>query len=211
MLINCGLRFSSEPPSNVIAQLENMINSNILDNDYAEIFKLVNSFISQVLHFQTLALDEDKQKITDLCRYVLSKLSKPGNNENGIDMTDDTNAPDIAGLKQALLLMENLLSECVLRLFVHTIVTLHEDPLTLQPPWNSFDLLVDRLIQIGIIGITFAESPSGKNILTIIALVVLEEEARMKRASLPGGHKLKSPFSVTIHCLICCHCHFYRQ
>lgn len=125
----------------------------------SELIGAIDTLLTHVMSFRTVALPEDQTKVLSMCRVVLfKKLELAKSNSPSM------NALVVGDLKIAVMEMEQLLNNCVLRLFVSCMVALDDDPLSKECALNEgdFDLLMDRLIQLGIIAIGFTESGSGE-------------------------------------------------
>lgn len=124
-----------------------------------ELIDAIDRLLSQVLLFRTVVLAEDQTRVLEMCRVVLSKKLRLAESD-----TPPMKALVVGDLKIAVTELEQLLNDCVLRLFVSVMVALDDDPLSKECALNEgdFDLLMDRLIQLGIIAIGFTESGSGE-------------------------------------------------
>lgn len=123
----------------------------------------VDGLLSQVLLFRTITMAEDQAKLLDMCRCVLAKKLQLRSNRDHPQMASLA----VDDLRRCVVELEQLLNNCLLRLFVSVSVALDDDPLAKQQRPAStvdeaaFDLLMDRLIQLGIIAIGFTGSGSG--------------------------------------------------
>lgn len=135
------------------------------------IVSAVDHLLSRVLLFRTIVLSEDQGKVFALCRSVLEqKLQVEQQQQQGLDW----NLFSVEGLRLSVVQLEVLLNNCTLRLFIDTMVQLQENPLESllrgkemgdRPAIEEeFDLLHDRLIELGVIASGFTESASGGNI-----------------------------------------------
>lgn len=136
------------------------------------IVSAVDHLLSRVLLFRTIVLSEDQGKVFALCRSVLEqKLQvEQQQQQQGLDW----NLFSVEGLRLSVVQLEVLLNNCTLRLFIDTMVQLQENPLESllrgkemgdRPAIEEeFDLLHDRLIELGVIASGFTESASGGNI-----------------------------------------------
>lgn len=135
------------------------------------IVSAVDHLLSRVLLFRTIVLSEDQGKVFALCRSVLEqKLRVEQQQQQGLDW----NLFSVEGLRLSVVQLEVLLNNCTLRLFIDTMVQLQENPLESllrgkeigdRPAIEEeFDLLHDRLIELGVIASGFTESASGGNI-----------------------------------------------
>lgn len=136
------------------------------------IVSAVDHLLSRVLLFRTIVLSEDQGKVFALCRSVLEqKLQvEQRQQQQGLDW----NLFSVEGLRLSVVQLEVLLNNCTLRLFIDTMVQLQENPLESllrgremgdRPAIEEeFDLLHDRLIELGVIASGFTESASGGNI-----------------------------------------------
>lgn len=135
------------------------------------IVSAVDHLLSRVLLFRTIVLSEDQGKVFALCRSVLEqKLRVEQQQQQGLDW----NLLSVEGLRLSVVQLEVLLNNCTLRLFIDTMVQLQENPLESllrgkeigdRPAIEEeFDLLHDRLIELGVIASGFTESASGGNI-----------------------------------------------
>lgn len=126
-----------------------------------EIIDAIDRLLSQVLFFRSVILPDDQKKVHEMCRVVLSKKFELKNH-----LQDESNCAQwhslTVDLKRSVMELEQLLNHCILRLFVSVMVAVDDDPFACQSTDESdFDLLMDRLIQLGIIAIGFTESGSG--------------------------------------------------
>lgn len=118
----------------------------------------IDGLLSQALLFRTITLPEDQKRLLEMSRCILNKklqLRKDkGNSQLESLIVED--------LKRSVIELEQLLNNCLLRLFVTVLVALDDDPFD-KTTFNEtdFDLLMDRLIQLGIIAIGFTDSGSG--------------------------------------------------
>lgn len=137
------------------------------------IVSAVDHLLSRVLLFRTIVLSEDQGKVFALCRSVLEQklqVEQQQQQQQGLDW----NLLSVEGLRLSVVQLEVLLNNCTLRLFIDTMVQLQENPLESllrgkeigdRPAIEEeFDLLHDRLIELGVIASGFTESASGGNI-----------------------------------------------
>lgn len=125
----------------------------------------VDNLLSRVLLFRTIVLSEDQGKVIAMCRSVLGKKLEVERKLDNLSMED---------LRISVVQLELLLNNCILRLFIDTMVKLQENPLEklkegiqgdkqMDRPSieGEFDLLHDRLIELGVIASGFTNSASG--------------------------------------------------
>lgn len=140
----------------VVDLLESHMESHTVSID--DLTDAIDGLLSQALLFRTITLPEDQKKILEMSRCILNKklqLQKDkGNSQLESLIVED--------LKRSVIELEQLLNNCLLRLFVTVLVALDDDPFA-SDTFNEteFDLLMDRLIQLGIIAIGFTDSGSG--------------------------------------------------
>jgi hypothetical protein len=140
--------------------------------------KLVDLLISHALGFMNVALEEDKKPITALCHKVLkeaieledadaSSLANPAIKPNDKDRRMKAQL-----LETALLQLENVVNESVLRLLYQVFLDLSKNPiqklrkllkdshndLLIDELTTEFDCIIDRLMQIGIFALAFADN-----------------------------------------------------
>lgn len=136
------------------------------------IVSAVDHLLSRVLLFRTIVLSEDQGKVFALCRSVLEQKLRVEQQQQQQGL--DWNLLSVEGLRLSVVQLEVLLNNCTLRLFIDTMVQLQENPLESllrgkeigdRPAIEEeFDLLHDRLIELGVIASGFTESASGGNI-----------------------------------------------
>lgn len=158
---------TSRVPESVLTTMDVAID--LLENRNLDTFESlidvvdhIDRLLSQVLLFRTVILPEDQQKVLDMCRCVLGKKLEL---KQAVDTPVDMQQILINDLKLSVLELEQLLNNALLRLFVSVMVELGDDDVD---PFaeatfdeTGFDLLMDRLIQLGIIAIGFTDSGSG--------------------------------------------------
>lgn len=153
----------SEDPPSVMSSLDSVLDTldDVLEKDslnIATLSAMVSNLLAQVLSFHPVVLPEDGGKILTMCKLVLSKK---------LAMEETKDRLMVEDLRRSILALEELLSSCILRVFVHVMVELDEkssekcsEALLPQGSLSTtdFDLLMDRLIQLGIIACGFADS-----------------------------------------------------
>lgn len=153
----------SEDPPSVMSSLDSVLDTldDVLEKDslnIATLSAMVSNLLAQVLSFHPVVLPEDGGKILTMCKLVLSKK---------LAMEETKDRLMVEDLRRSILALEELLSSCILRVFVHVMVELDEKSSekcseALLPKGSlsttDFDLLMDRLIQLGIIACGFADS-----------------------------------------------------
>lgn len=148
-----------------------------------EIRSVVDSLISQTLAFVNVALEKDKKALTANCQRILKECIAL-EEECAADAGDtDLNRRFKAELLEvALTHLEQAVNNSLLRLVCHVFVELTENPVdgfrkavrkakqeedndALEAETEKFDLLLDRILQIGILGIAFSTDQVTKSIL----------------------------------------------
>lgn len=124
---------------------------------------IIDQLLSHSLSFANIALASDKIPITTLSQSVLKvsiefqeefSLSQPGKKSNASDQRMKA-----IELENALYNLENYINDALLRLVFQVFsdmdqnpiekLRMQKDPLALENDVEKFDLLIDRLIQIG--------------------------------------------------------------
>lgn len=148
-----------------------ILNTTDSSSNIAEILGCVDCLLSQVLLFRNIILDADKGKLLEMCKCVLSK--KLALQELHKSANQSTKTLAIEDLRRSVLEIEDLLNNCVLSVIVDALIALQDGPIrrleqeiinerTLPADTAWFDLLMDRLIQLGLIGVGCTESSSGR-------------------------------------------------
>ncbi|XP_055691430.1 serendipity locus protein alpha-like [Lutzomyia longipalpis] len=147
-----------------------------------EIRSIVDSLISQTLAFVNVALEKDKTALTAHCQRVLKECISM-EEECAAECATDLNRRFKAELLEvALTHLEQTVNSSLLRLVCHVFVELSENPVStfreavrrakevdndrfLEGETEKFDLLLDRILQIGVLGIAFSGDQVAKSIL----------------------------------------------
>uniref|UniRef100_A0A1B0CL79 Regulator of microtubule dynamics protein 1 n=1 Tax=Lutzomyia longipalpis TaxID=7200 RepID=A0A1B0CL79_LUTLO len=147
-----------------------------------EIRSIVDSLISQTLAFVNVALEKDKAALTAHCQRVLKECISL-EEECAAECATDLNRRFKAELLEvALTHLEQTVNSSLLRLVCHVFVELSENPVAtfreavrraketdnesfLEGETEKFDLLLDRILQIGVLGIAFSGDQVAKSIL----------------------------------------------
>lgn len=130
----------------------------------------IEQLLSHSMAFANIALDRDKIPLTTLSQNVLKiamdfeeefSLSAPGRRSDS-----KSQGMKVIGLENSLCSLENFVNDALLRLVYEVFHVMDagvidgllkiEDPAVLELEIESFDLLVDRLIQIGLFAIWFS-------------------------------------------------------
>ncbi|GAB0086360.1 Serendipity locus protein alpha [Sergentomyia squamirostris] len=145
-----------------------------------EIRSVVDSLISQTLAFVNVALEKDKTALKALCHRVLKECIALEEECSSAKASDsDLNRRFKAELLEvALTHLETAVNTSLLRLVCHVFVELTENPVgklrqamrkedenLLDVETEKFDLLLDRILQIGILGIAFSMDQVVKSVL----------------------------------------------
>jgi hypothetical protein len=136
----------------------------------SKIRSIIDQLLSNTLAFTNTALDSDKDHLMTLSQKVLKEtmefeaefsLSEPGKKH---DKTSQR--LKAISLENALYTLENLMNDCLLRVVYEVFEELNQRPFELLRKFNGenleveiekFDLLIDRVIQIGLFGISFVK------------------------------------------------------
>lgn len=140
----------------------------------AKIRKVVDTLISQALAFTNICIPEDKKSLTAICQKVLREcisLEKECSfSDKDVKESEKNRRLKAEILETALYQLEHLINECLLRLVFQVLTDLKKDPVQLLRKMKmenteqeimdelicDFDLILDRLIQIGIFAIAFS-------------------------------------------------------
>lgn len=139
-----------------------------------KIRKVVDTLISQALAFTNICIPEDKKSLTAICQKVLREcisLEKECSfSEKEVKESEKNRRLKAEILETALYQLEHLINECLLRLVFQVLTDLKKDPVQLLRKMKmenceqeimdelicDFDLILDRLVQIGIFAIAFS-------------------------------------------------------
>lgn len=146
----------------------------------AKIRKVVDTLISQALAFTNICLSEDKKSLTAICQKVLREcisLEKECSfSDKEVKESEKNRRLKAEVLETALYQLEHLINECLLRLVFQVLIDLKKDPVQMLRKMKmenvaqdiidesifDFDLILDRLVQIGIFAIAFSTNYKSK-------------------------------------------------
>lgn len=146
----------------------------------AKIRKVVDTLMSQALAFTNICIPEDKKSLTAICQKVLREcisLEKECSfSEKEVKESEKNRRLKAEILETALYQLEHLINECLLRLVFQVLSDLKKDPVQLLRKMKmenteqiiidelicDFDLVLDRLVQIGIFAIAFSTNYKSK-------------------------------------------------
>lgn len=165
-----GEQMSIQMPPSYDAYIDILLD--LLQGEEAEVAAnlnaAVNDVLAQVLAFMGVVMAEDKFKIESVCLAVLEKRIE----FEKLVQEGHSFLLAVAEIRRQVLDLDNLLNECLLRVITDVLVTLLEDPLPKikeeqLPQTNNvdsvnFDLLLDRITQIGLLGVNFTDDSAGE-------------------------------------------------
>lgn len=169
---NCQL---TDAPGNCLGTLDlilDLMDTSSMDPDHPkELLDTVDYLLSQVLLFRTIVLEVDKGRLLEMCKCVLTKKVALCELDEGAGASAKTLTYE--DLRRSILEMEDLLSNCILTLMIESLLWLQDAPLErLRDALRNggqvledgrFDLQMDRLIQLGLLGMAFTVRGSGKS------------------------------------------------
>lgn len=140
----------------------------------SKIRSLIDQLLSNALSFTNIALPEDKNGLKSLCQRVLKECM---DFETEFALSDPNKKHDKSNqrlkaisLENSLYMLENLINDCLLRLVFEVFGELNENPFRnlksdkmnvsdaeFEKKLDQFDLTIDRVIQIGLFGISFVK------------------------------------------------------
>lgn len=165
---------------------ENEENENVAEQnaqamlESVKIRKVVDTLISQALAFTNICIAEDKKSLTAICQKVLREcisLEKECSfSDKEVKESEKNRRLKAEVLETALYQLEHLINECLLRLVYQVLADLKKDPVQLLRKMKlenteqdvmddaicDFDLILDRLVQIGIFAIAFSTNYKSK-------------------------------------------------
>lgn len=138
----------------------------------SKVRSIIDQLLSNALSFTNIALDQDKSALTTLCQKVIKECM---DFELEFSLSDPSKKHDknnqklkAISLENALYMLENLINDCLLRLVFEVFEQLNQNPFMdlrtakislsdaeFELKVEEFDFIIDRIIQIGLFGISF--------------------------------------------------------
>ena len=138
-----------------------------------ELRSILESLIAQTFAFSNVALDTDKKPLTAMCQRILKEciaFEKESSLEDSkVCPNEQARKLKATILENSLYQLENLISECLLRMVCEVFSDFdngllvrmrnlngEKDEEKIDKLTNEFDCVIDRLLQIGLFAITYA-------------------------------------------------------